>query len=53
MKEQSANFRAMVKRKGLVRMNTPAADEKAEKILQAVEKNGGLSAEEVYALMAY
>ena len=49
----SKNLKAMIERKKLVRLGTPTADEKAEKILEAVERNGGLTTEEVYALMAY
>lgn len=50
---QSKNFRAMVERKKLVRLGTPESEDKADKILRAVELNGGLTPEEVYALMAY
>ena len=49
----SKNFQAMVKRKALVRQNTPEADAKAERILEAVQKAGGLTTEEVYALQAF
>lgn len=51
--KQSKNFQAMVERKKLIRLGTPEAEEKAEKILEAVERNGGLTPEEVYALMAF
>ena len=49
----SKNLEAMVKRKALVRQNTPEADAKAERILEAVQKAGGLTTEEVYALQAF
>jgi hypothetical protein len=51
--QQSKNFRAMVERKKLLRLGTPAAEEKADEILETVERNGGLTSEEVYSLMAY
>lgn len=53
MEKQSKNFRAMVERKNLIRLGTPEAEEKADRLLEAVEENGGLTTEEVYALMAY
>lgn len=49
----SKNLIAMIERKKLVRLNTPEADDKAERILKAVEESGGLTAEEVYSLMAF
>jgi hypothetical protein len=53
MAEQSKNLKAMIERKKLIRLGTNEAEEKAEKILKAVEQNGGLSAEEVYILSAH
>lgn len=53
MAEQSKNLKAMIERKKLIRLGTPQAEEKADRILQAVEQNGGLTTEEVYALSAY
>jgi hypothetical protein len=53
MKEQSANLKAMIKRKELLRKGGDEAEIKAERILDAVLQGGGLSTEEVYALMAY
>jgi len=49
----SANLRAMIERKKLIRSGDPKAEDKAEVILQAVERNGGLTPDEVLALMAY
>jgi hypothetical protein len=43
----------MIKRKELIRQGTDEADEQAEMLLQQVLENGGLSTEDVYALMAY
>jgi hypothetical protein len=50
---QSKNLKAMIERKKLVRQDTPEAEEKAERILKAVEENGGLTSEEVFSLLAY
>lgn len=50
---QSKNFRAMVERKKLIRLGTPEAEQKADRILEIVERNGGLTTEEVYSLMAF
>lgn len=49
----SENLKAMVKRKELLRKGGERAEEKAEEILQKVLASGGLTTEEVYALMAY
>ena len=49
----SNNLEAMIKRRELVRQGTDEADAQAEQILEEVQQNGGLTAEEVYALMAY
>jgi len=49
----SANLKAMIKRKALVRKGTPEAEAQAQRILEAVEQRGGLSGEEVMALMAH
>jgi hypothetical protein len=49
----SNNLEAMIKRKELIRQGTDEADEQAEMLLQQVLENGGLSTEDVYALMAY
>jgi hypothetical protein len=49
----SKNLEAMIQRKKLMRSGTPDAEAKADKILEAVERNGGLTTEEVYALMAH
>jgi hypothetical protein len=46
-------MKAMIKRKELVRKGTPEADAMADRILEAVERKGGLTAEEVYALQVY
>ena len=46
-------LKLMIQRKELVRQDTPEADAKAEKILEAVQQAGGLTTEEVYALQAY
>jgi hypothetical protein len=53
MKNQSINLKAMIKRKELVRKGTPEAEAMADRILEAVERKGGLTAEEVYALQAF
>jgi hypothetical protein len=47
------NLKAMIKRKELIRKGTPEAEEQADRLLEAVEKAGGLTTEEVYSLMAY
>jgi hypothetical protein len=49
----STNLETMIKRKELIRQGTDEADEQAEMLLQQVLENGGLSTEDVYALMAY
>ena len=49
----STNLDTMIKRKELIRQGTDEADEQAEMLLQQVLENGGLSTEEVYALMAH
>lgn len=49
----STNLDTMIKRKELIRQGTDEADEQAEMLLQQVLENGGLSTEDVYALMAY
>ena len=53
MNNQSINLKAMIKRKELVRKGTPEAEGMAERILAAVERKGGLTAEEVMALSVY
>jgi hypothetical protein len=53
MKNQSINLKAMIKRKELIRKDTPEADAMADRILEAVERKGGLTTEEVYALQAF
>jgi hypothetical protein len=53
MSKQSVNLRAMIKRKELVRKGTPEAEAMAERLLQAVERKGGLTAEEAMALTVY
>lgn len=50
---KSQNFQDMVKRKQLIRKGGEVNERAAEKILQRVEENGGLTAEETYALMAH
>jgi hypothetical protein len=50
---ESKNFEEMVRRKDLIRKGGDGNEEEAERILVKVERNGGLTAEEVYALMAY
>jgi hypothetical protein len=47
------NLKAMIKRKELMRKGTPEAEAQADRLLEAVEKAGGLTAKEVYSLMAY
>lgn len=49
----SANLDTMIQRKELLRQGTDEAEEQADVLLQQVLDNGGLTAEEVYALMAY
>ena len=49
----SVNMQAMIRRKALLREGGEAAEERAQEILDDVERNGGLSTEEVYALMAH
>lgn len=49
----SANLNIMIQRKELLRQGTDEAEEQAEVLLQKVLENGGLTTEEVYALMAY
>lgn len=49
----SANMEAMIQRKDLLRQGSDEAEQEAEKILEKVLENGGLTTEEVYALMAY
>lgn len=51
--KQSKNFQAMVKRKELIRSGSPEDEKKADVILRTVERNGGLTPEEIYALMVY
>jgi hypothetical protein len=47
------NLKAMIKRKELMRKGTPEAEAQADRLLEAVEKAGGLTTEEVYSLMAF
>ena len=49
----SENLKKMIQRKELLRTGTDEAEERAEEILQAVLESGGLTTEEVYALMAH
>lgn len=49
----SENLEAMVYRKDLLRKGGDDNEELAEIILDEVEQSGGLTAEEVYALMAH
>jgi len=49
----STNLDTMIRRKELLRQGTDEAEQQAEELLQQVLDNGGLTAEEVYALMAY
>lgn len=49
----SPNLEAMIRRKALLRAGTPAAEQQAEEILEEVERNGGLTTDEAYALMAH
>lgn len=49
----SENLEIMKQRKDLLRQGTDEAEQKAEELLQQVLDNGGLSAEEVYSLMAF
>ena len=50
---ESKNFKDLVRRKELVRKGGDANEAEAERILAKVERNGGLTTEEIYALMAY
>ena len=49
----SDNLKAMIQRKELMREGSPEAEAKADAIFEEVTQNGGLTTEEVYALMAY
>lgn len=49
----SENLKKMIQRKELIRKGTDEAEESAEEILQSVLQSGGLTTEEVYALMAH
>jgi hypothetical protein len=49
----SENLKKMIQRKELLRRGTDEAENRAEEILQSVLQSGGLTTEEVYALMAY
>jgi hypothetical protein len=49
----STNLEKMIKRKELVRQGTEEADAQAEQILEQVQQDGGLTTEEIYALMAH
>lgn len=49
----SENLAAMMRRKDLVRLGTDEALEEADEIAEAVERNGGLTNLEVYALWGY
>jgi hypothetical protein len=49
----SENLEAMIHRKNLLRKGGDENEELAEFILDEVEQSGGLTAEEVYALMAH
>jgi hypothetical protein len=52
-KDYSLNLRQMIKRKSLVREDTPESLQKADEILYKVERAGGLTAEEVMILTAF
>lgn len=49
----SENLKKMIQRKELVRKGTDEAEVRAEEILQSVLQSGGLTTDEVYALMAH
>lgn len=49
----SKNLELMKRRKELLRRDPDQHEEAAERILQEVLQNGGLTTEEVYALTAY
>jgi hypothetical protein len=49
----SDNLKEMIRRKELLRKGTDEAEDEADRILQDVLENGGLTTEEVYALMAH
>ena len=49
----SENLRKMIQRKELLCQETDEAERKADSILREVLRDGGLTTEEVYALMAY
>jgi hypothetical protein len=49
----TTNLAEMIRRKEWLRLGTDEALEEAEEILDAVERRGGLSTAEVYALMAH
>jgi hypothetical protein len=46
-------MKLMIERKNLLRKNTPEAEAKADKILEAVEKAGGLTTEEILTLTVH
>lgn len=49
----SPNLEAMIRRKQLMRQGNAEAEIEAEAILEEVLRNGGLTTDESYALMAY
>jgi hypothetical protein len=46
-------LKLMIERKKLLRKGTPEAEAKADRILEAVEKLGGLTTEEILALTVH
>lgn len=49
----SENLKKMIQRKELIRKGTEEAEDRADDILQSVLQSGGLTTDEVYALMAH
>jgi len=47
------NLKEMIRRKELLRKGSDEAEEEADQILRSVLENGGLTTEEIYALMAH
>lgn len=46
-------LKLMIARKALVRKGTPEAEAQADKILEVVERSGGLTSEEILTLSMY
>lgn len=48
----SENLKKMIRRKELLRQDPDGNEEQAEAILEEVLQNGGLTTDEIYAVMA-